>query len=168
MATREHATVTAGGERLHTVPDGVVLRDLVTHVDDRGSLCELVDERWAEIEEPITSSYMWTVRPGVIKGWNIHRETIDRYGLLFGQVEIVLYDERAGSPTEGLVAQLFLTDLRRQTLRIPAGVWHAIRGLGTTDAILVNFPTVLYDHADPDKYSIAVDDPRIPFQFSSL
>ena len=45
MASRERATVTAECERLVDLPDGVVLRDLVTQVDDRGTLCELIDER---------------------------------------------------------------------------------------------------------------------------
>lgn len=165
MATEEPATVTAGGERLQTLPDGAVLRDLVTHVDDRGSLCEIIDERWDDVDDPITSSFVWTIRPGVIKAWNLHRETVDRYAVIFGEVEIVLYDEREDSPTSGLVTQLFLTDLRRQWLSIPAGVWHGMRGLGTRDAVLVNFPTVLYDHAEPDKLRLPVVNGVIPFRF---
>jgi dTDP-4-dehydrorhamnose 3,5-epimerase len=166
VITREPTTVTADGERLRTLPDGVVLRDLVTHVDDRGSLCELVDPRWAEIDEPLTYSYMWTIRPGVIKGWAVHEHKADRYTLLFGEVEIVLWDDREGSPTHGVVTQLFLSETRRQLLCIPAGVWHAIRGLGTRDGVLANFPTELYEHARPDKYGLPIDNDVIPFRFS--
>ena len=166
MATKETATVTADGERLVTLPEGVVLRDLVTHVDDRGSLCEMIDERWDEVTEPITSAFMFTVRPGVTKAWNLHRDTVDRYAVMMGEVEIVLYDDRDDSPTRGVVTQLFLTELRRQTLRIPTGVWHALRGLGSRDAMLVNFPTVLYDHADPDKLRLPIANDLIPFRFS--
>jgi dTDP-4-dehydrorhamnose 3,5-epimerase len=166
MATKETATVTAQGERLQTLPEGVVVRDLVTHVDDRGSLCEMIDERWDEVTEPITSSFMFTVRPGIAKAWNLHRDTVDRYAVLFGEVEIVLYDDRDGSPTKGLVAQLFMTDLRRQSPRIPTGVWHALRGLGSRDTVILNFPTVLYDHGDPDKLRLPIDNDVIPFRFS--
>jgi dTDP-4-dehydrorhamnose 3,5-epimerase len=166
MATREAASVTADGERLRVLPEGAVLRDIVTHVDDRGSVCELIDPRWVEIDEPVVSSYMWTIRPGVIKGWAVHREKADRYVLLSGEAEIVLWDGRDGSPTEGVVAQLFVTELRRQLLRIPPGVWHAIRGLGSKDTVFVNFPTTLYEHDAPDKYGMPVDNDVIPFRFS--
>ena len=168
MATREPASVTSDGERLRTLPEGVTVREVITHVDQRGSLCELIDERWEGVDEPITSSYLWTIRPGVIKGWSIHREKADRYVLLFGEVQLVLYDERPGSPTEGVVTELVLTDLRRQTVRIPAGVWHAVRGLGGRDSVLVNFPTALYEHGDPDKYGMDVDNDVIPFRFEPL
>ena len=166
MTTREPATVTPDGERLRRLPDGVVLRDLVTHVDDRGSLCELFDPRWEGVDEPLTSSYLWTVRPGVVKGWAAHKVKADRYALLFGEAEIVLWDGRDHSPTAGLVAQLFVSDLRRQMVRIPPGVWHAIRGHGTRDAIFLNFPTELYEHAAPDKYGMPIDNDVIPFRFS--
>ena len=148
--------------------DGVVVRDLVTHVDDRGSLCELADERWDDVDAPIVSSYMWTIRPGVVKGWALHRQKADRYTLLFGEAEIVLYDERPASTTHGVVARLFVAEARRQMVRIPPGVWHAIRGLGTRDAVFANFPTTLYEHADPDKYGLPLDNDVIPFRFSAL
>jgi dTDP-4-dehydrorhamnose 3,5-epimerase len=167
MAIKEPQTVTPEGERLVTLPEGAVLRDLVTHVDERGSLCEIIDERWPEAEEPITSSFLWTIRPGVIKAWNLHDETVDRYAVVFGEVEVVLYDDREDSSTRGVVSQLILTELRRQYLVIPNGVWHGMRGLGQRDAVLINFPTVLYDHVNPDKHRLPVVNDLIPFTFSS-
>jgi dTDP-4-dehydrorhamnose 3,5-epimerase len=166
MATPERATVTPSGERLGELPSGVVLRDLVTHVDERGSLCELADTRWDEIGEPLSSAYVWTVRPGVVKGWAVHKVKADRYALLFGEAEIVLWDGRDASPTAGAVAQVFVSALRRQMLRIPPGVWHAIRGHGRHDAVFVNFPTAPYEHAAPDKYGMPLDNDVIPFRFS--
>jgi dTDP-4-dehydrorhamnose 3,5-epimerase len=31
----------------------------------------------------------------------------------------------------------------------------------------VNFPTIPYDHADPDKYRLPIDTTLIPFSFGS-
>lgn len=166
MATPELATVTPEGERLIALPDGVVVRDLITHIDDRGSVCELFDPRWDGVDEPAAYTYLCTVRPGVVKGWAVHERKIDHYAVLFGEAELVLWDGRPDSPTQGLVTQLFLSELRRQLVRIPPGVWHALCGLGDRDAVIVNHPSTLYDHAAPDKLGLPVDNDVIPFRFS--
>jgi dTDP-4-dehydrorhamnose 3,5-epimerase len=44
-------------------------------------------------------------------------------------------------------------------------VYHAVRNIGTGDAMFVNMPTRPYDHADPDKYRIPVQNDVIPFSF---
>lgn len=162
---REQATVTATGESLAPLPDGVLVRDLVTHVDDRGSLCELYDPRWGFTDEPLVYAYFMTIRPGVIKGWALHERKLDRYVVPFGEVEVVLYDPRPGSPTRGLVAKHYLTEVRRQALSIPPGIWHATRNIGLADAVVVNFPNEAYDHANPDKFHLPLDSPEIPYSF---
>jgi dTDP-4-dehydrorhamnose 3,5-epimerase len=163
--SREEGTVTADGTALARLPEGVHVRDLVTHVDDRGSLCEMYDPRWDVSDEPVAYSYFMTIRPGVTKGWALHRRKMDRYVVPFGEVEVVLYDARDGSPTHGLVAKHYLTELRRQTMTIPPGIWHATRNVGPRDAVVVNFPNELYDHADPDKYHLPLDTDAIPYSF---
>jgi dTDP-4-dehydrorhamnose 3,5-epimerase len=164
---KEQQTVTPAGERVEPLPAGVSCRDIVTQVDDRGILFELFDERWSWSKDPLVSSYLWTVRPDVIKGWAVHKEHEDRYAILFGEVEVVLYDERPESPTRGLVSKIALSEYRRRLLNIPIGVWHATHNIGVKDAVLVNFPTKPYDHANPDKYRLPVNNDRIPHRFES-
>jgi dTDP-4-dehydrorhamnose 3,5-epimerase len=50
-------------------------------------------------------AYCFTVRPGMIRGWGVHREHEDRYAILFGDMEVVLYDDRPESSTRGLVSR---------------------------------------------------------------
>jgi dTDP-4-dehydrorhamnose 3,5-epimerase len=82
--------------------------------------------------------------------------------------EVVLYDERPDSPTRGLVARVVLSEYRRRLMNIAAGVWHAERNLGSSDVLVVNFPTLLYDHADPDKVRMPLNNDRIPFRFEHV
>jgi dTDP-4-dehydrorhamnose 3,5-epimerase len=103
------------------------------------------------------------MRPGVTKGWALHEKHDDRYTLLFGALEVVLYDAREGSPTEGLVAKVVLSEHRRRLLCIPTGVWHADRNIGDREAVIVNFPTRPYDHEDPDKFRLPLDTDAIPY-----
>lgn len=149
------------------MPAGVTFRAATTHVDYRGSVVELFDERWGWSDQPLVSCSCFTVRPGMIKGWVMHRAHDDRYVTLFGEIETVLYDARADSPTVGLVATLVLSEHRRRLVSIPAGVWHAHRNIGRTDAVMIEFPTKPYDHANPDKYRLPLDTELIPHRFEA-
>lgn len=146
---------------------GVTFKDLTTHVDDRGYVCELYDSRWTWHKDPLVFSYAFTIRPGMIKGWSVHKKHEDRYCILLGEIQVVLYDGREDSPTKGLVSVIYLTEYRRRLMNIPAGVWHANRNVGSKDVIVVNFPTMSYDHADPDKYRLPLDTDQIPYRFDN-
>ena len=161
-------TVTPQGESTQTLPFGVTFKDVPTQIDERGSVCELFDSRWDWHPDPLVFAYMFTVRPGFVKGWGMHQRHADRYLVLFGQMEAVLYDERSDSPTHGLVARIVLSEYRRRLMSIPAGVWHADHNLGSSDVVVVNFPTIPYDHADPDKFRLPLNNDRIPFRFEHV
>lgn len=162
---RDAATVSSDGKTLHSLPDGVELHYLTTHPDDRGTICELFDPRWPHIKEPFVYNYMATLRPGKIKGWALHLEHEDRYVILFGEMQVLLFDARDASPTKGLVSTVTLSHYHRAMLNIPAGIWHADWNIGTTDAVFLNFPTKPYEHDNPDKYRLPLDTDQIPFKF---
>ena len=48
---------------------------------------------------------------------------------------------------------------------IPAGVWHALRSVGSEDVLFINMPTRAYDYADPDKLRLPLVNDLIPFRF---
>ena len=101
-ATRDAATVSPDGSRLQRLTHGVTIRRLVTQTDSRGTVTELFDQRWRE-QEPLVFCYSFTIRPGVAKGWSLHRRHQDRYALLQGEMELILFDPRPDSPTCGEV-----------------------------------------------------------------
>ena len=162
---RDIQTVTPQGESIQQLPAGLTFHDVPTHVDERGTVCELFDPRWGWHKDPLVFVYSFTLRPGMIKGWGLHKEHEDRYFILQGEMEVVLYDERPDSPTSGLVAKLVLSEYRRRLMNIPAGVWHADRNLGQKDVVVVNFPTIQFDHSSPDKYRLPLDTDKIPYKF---
>lgn len=161
-ARQDTQTVDAAGTLLRELPEGVVVRPLTTHVDERGTVCELYDPRWGINADPLVFSYMFTLRPGAAKGWGVHRVHEDRYAFISGAIELVLYDGREDSPTHGLESHIFLDDHTRAAVVIPRGVWHAERNIGQTDAMVVNFPTIQYQHESPDKYRLPLDTDELP------
>jgi dTDP-4-dehydrorhamnose 3,5-epimerase len=161
-------TATPEGELLAPLPEGVTFHEVTTHVDDRGTVCELYDERWDWHPDPLVFAYTFTIRPGKVKGWGMHKRHEDRYLLLHGEMEVVFYDERDDSSTSGLVASVVLSHHNRRLMNIPVGVWHATKNLGDTDLLCVNFPTIPYEHTDPDKYRLPLDTDQIPYTWSDL
>jgi dTDP-4-dehydrorhamnose 3,5-epimerase len=164
-ATRDRQMVTSAGQRIGRLTDGVEIRPLTTHSDARGSIVELFDPRWGWHPDPIVFGYCFTIRPGVVKGWNLHREHEDRYALLNGTMELVLFDPRPDSPTCGEICKIVLSEHQRMLVNVPRNVWHADHNIGTTDVVVVNFPTIPYDHTNPDKYRLPIDTDLIPYSF---
>jgi dTDP-4-dehydrorhamnose 3,5-epimerase len=164
-AARDAKTVTVEGRSVNALIEGVSFRDLPTQVDERGAVMEMYDLRWNWHPEPLVFSYCFTVRPGIVKGWGLHKRHEDRYCLLHGEMELVLYDVRPESSTCGLLSRIVLSEYNRRLVNIPRFVWHADHNIGTRDALVVNFPTEPYDHDNPDKYRLPIDTPLIPHKF---
>lgn len=162
-ADNDAPTVTARGESLATQIDGVITRDVVTHVDHRGRLFEVFNghdsEFWAA---PIVHSYVFTLRTNTIKGWGVHQKKADRYCLIHGETMTVLYDARPDSPTYQLVQEVPLSNQGIQQLLIPAGVWHLSVNLAPHETLLINFPTEAYHYESPDRLTLPWNTDKIP------
>jgi dTDP-4-dehydrorhamnose 3,5-epimerase len=163
--TKRPQSVTPAGEYVAPTIEGVRVRPAITHPDPRGTVCEIFDAGWDFSEDPLVYVYEFTIRPGVVKGWIKHDRQDDRVFTMQGAIRIVLYDDREGSPTRGLVSDRTFDDHSRALVRIPAGVWHAVGNVGLTDARCVNCPTRAYDHENPDKWDLPLDTDLIPFRF---
>jgi dTDP-4-dehydrorhamnose 3,5-epimerase len=166
-ARRDQQMATPEGEQVRQLTDGVRIRPLPVHADLRGSVCELFDVRWGWHDEPLVFAYAFTIRPGVVKGWSLHKEHEDRYVLIQGEMDLVLFDPRPESSTYGKVCKITLTSNQRCIVNIPRNVWHADHNIGSTDVLAVNFPTICYDHASPDKYRLPVGTDLIPHSFGN-
>ena len=120
----------------------------------------------AILGEPIVYAYLFSIRPGRIKGWGMHERQTDRYAVLAGDVRVVLYDDRPRSPTRGQFCQFYFTDAVRGLVRIPPGVWHADQNFGPREAMVMNFPTRPYNRAKPDKRRLDPHSNAIPFDWA--
>lgn len=167
QAKRDAASVTSEGELLQDPIAGVEVRRPPTHADERGSITEIYDLRWGFTEDPLVYVYHVTVNPGRIKGWVLHREQSDRLFAYSGTLKIVLFDARSDSETSGSVNVFHLGGHDRGLISIPAGVWHAVQNVGHEVAAFVNLPSKPYDHGDPDKYRLPLDNDVIPYRLTA-
>src|ERR1700735_4982759 len=162
---KDRQTVTADGRTVEKLIEGVVIQSATPHIDDRGTLCEIIGPHRPPHPAPVVYVYQFTIRPGKIKGWHVHHLHNDRIFISQGQVKVVLYDSRPHSPTFGIVNEIYRTDLDRNLMVIPAYVFHAHQNIGSTDALFVSMPTRAYQHDDPDVYRLPIDTDQIPYRF---
>jgi dTDP-4-dehydrorhamnose 3,5-epimerase len=145
--------------------DGVVLKNLKVIPDERGWLMEIL-----RADDPFFSKfgqvYLTVAYPDVVKGWHYHKRQNDHFCCVKGMLKVALYDGREGSPTKGLVNEFFLGEKNPQLVRIPAGVLHGMKGIGTEPAFLVNVTDQVYDYAEPDEYRVAPHGGEIPYDWS--
>lgn len=144
--------------------EGVVVKPLVVHADDRGLLMEVVREGEAVFHEIKQTTFTVTY-PGVIKAFHWHRRQWDVWFFASGMVQTVLHDLREGSPTRGRTEVVYAGEHRPLVLAIPPGVAHGYRVLGSQPAALFYHTTEAYDPAAPDEERIPFDDPRIGFDW---
>jgi len=162
---KDTQTVDADWQSISPRIHGVEIKFLPTIPDDRGTLCEVFRPAWGVHPDPLVYVYQVTIRPGQIKGWVKHAKQDDRIFVSMGTCQVVLYDERDGSPTRGMLNELFFSHHNRALFTIPAGVWHALRAVGSEDVLFINMPTRAYDYADPDKFRLPLVNDLIPFRF---
>jgi dTDP-4-dehydrorhamnose 3,5-epimerase len=165
---RDEATVTRDGRSLAPSIDGVRTFAPVTHIDHRGRVFEIWPEESDYWSEPFVYAYAFTIRPGVTKGWGVHDHKHDRYTLIAGEVLLVLYDDRPESGTRGVIQRIMLAPEAVRQVTIPPGVWHLNVNVGHTEAQLINFPTLPYDHARPDRRTLPVSNEHIPFDATQV
>jgi dTDP-4-dehydrorhamnose 3,5-epimerase len=144
--------------------DGVKVRELRLIPDDRGWLMELLRNDWEEFEG-FGQAYITTCYPGVVKGWHYHRGQTDHFACLGGTAKVALYDAREDSPTRGMVNVFYMGTLNPILVKIPRLVYHGFTAVGTEMVTIINFPTELFNYAEPDEYRVAYDDPSIPFSW---
>lgn len=144
---------------------GVRIERVPGYHDQRGSLLPFLDFSRPFWSEPVVHGYVFTIRPGRIKGWGMHRRQADRYFVLSGNLRVVLWDGRDESAGKGSFCEFFFTAGTQGLLYIPPGVWHATQNWGRSLGRIVNLPTARFDPGDPDKYRLDPHGGAIPFDW---
>lgn len=139
----------------------------IPHED--GTVAEVARTAWPEIDRPIGQVHVTTTQPGRIRAWGLHQRSIDRLFVVSGLVSVVVYDGRRDSASFGALNEFKISDRNPGLLVIGAGLYHGWKNLGTTEAFLINMPTSLYDHDQPDALDLPYESPEsaavVPFRW---
>lgn len=145
--------------------EGVEIKQLTKHADERGYLMELLRCDDA-IFQKFGQAYVSLNYPGVVRGWHYHKKQDDHLAVVKGMARVALYDAREGSPTQGQVEEFFLGEQNNILLKIPVGVMHGYKTVGAEPSLLVNFPSEPYNRQEPDEYRLPWDTDQIPYDWA--
>src|SRR5437660_724892 len=125
--------------------EGVVIKELVTHTDERGFFREIIRKTDPFFGEGFAQLSHSLMHPGTAKAWHIHKTQVDWWYVPVGVLKVALYDMRPDSPTLGVLQELFMGgEHGNSVLKIPAGVAHGWKAVvGTGNHIYVTSP--VYD-----------------------
>jgi dTDP-4-dehydrorhamnose 3,5-epimerase len=142
--------------------EGVAVHPLRRIPDERGTVMHMLRadaphfDRFGEI-------YFSTVYPQVVKGWHLHRRMTLNYAVVSGTIKLVLYDDRADSPTREELMELVVGDDHYVLVTVPPLVWNGFKGVGTAPAIVANCATLPHDPAEIER--LDPFSPRIPYRW---
>ena len=143
---------------------GVKVRRLPALPDERGVLTEIL--RSDDPEFPgFGQVYTTTTYPGAVKAWHRHLRQTDMICCVSGELKLALYDDREGSPTRGVVNELFLGDSNRLLVKVPTAVYHGWKCVGERAALIVNIPDQVYRYGAPDEQRLDPHDSAIPYSW---
>lgn len=148
--------------------EGVQVRDLVVNADERGHLVETFREDWNIYDPEPAMSYYSVSYPGIVRAWHKHRRgQIDHFVCPSGHIKIGIYDDRDDSETQGQLNTFVIGEQAPRAVRTPGDCWHGFKVVGDERAMLLNFPTKLYDYEDPDEQRLPPDTDRIPLDWEA-
>lgn len=132
---------------------GVIVRDLLVHLDGRGDVTELWSDNWLK-DGYVTTRHVYqsATEHGVVKAWHLHEEHTDQFAVTRGKLQVSLVDLRHDSPTYLHANAIFLGAHRAKSIVIPPGIMHGWKALTAPEVIVVNCQSHVYDVNDELKF----------------
>ena len=126
--------------------EGVVIKKLVKHVDERGFLVETF--RIDELPEGLrpVMSYVSYTEPGITRGPHEHKAQTDIFSFIGpGNFMVKLWDNRRDSKTYGNCMKFFAGEDNPLTVVVPPGVVHGYKNVSKTiRGMVINYPDKLF------------------------
>jgi dTDP-4-dehydrorhamnose 3,5-epimerase len=144
------------------VIEGVEIKELTTHADERGFFREIIRET-----DPFFERFgQWShslLYAGTAKAWHHHARQTD-WWYVIGTLKVALHDLREGSPSRGETMEFLLGDRFARCVKIPPGVAHGCRALELSHLLYVT--SSVYDPSDEGR--IAHDDPALGYDWTAF
>ena len=107
--------------------------------------------------------YFSSIKPDVIKGWNLHTRADMNMTCIDGTIRLVLYDRRPDSPSTGEIQEITMGERNYCLVHIPYGIAFSWKVLDGDSALIANCATLPHDPEECIKISLTSGD--IPYQW---
>ena len=157
MDKDKYQIITLKNFRSKKLVHDAVIRPLDVHSDPRGSLSELLKTNWIDVYDqqkmPFSQTYVSRTKFNVARDeelFHYHPNgQQDRFIILEGEAIVLVYDQREGSPTKGVLNLFRLNGLAKPDncymIVVPPRTLHGFLAVDKNSTLLINFPTYLYD-----------------------
>lgn len=145
--------------------DGLAIKRVIVHPTADGFFAELVkfgEETFHNIKQ---ISYSET-NAGVIKAFHRHHYW-EMWCFVKGEVVVVVYDGRKGSPTFGEIEVIPMGEKEMKVIALPPDVAHGYKVVSDTPAGVIYHAESAYDPKNPGIEEIPYDDPAIGFDWTT-
>jgi len=142
----------------------VVVKEIVTHWDERGFFRELINKKDNDFFKPGIAQWSLSIMyPGVIKAWHIHKIQFDWWYVGNGVLKVALYDKREDSSTYGQLMEFMLGEGRPpMVVKIPPGVANGCKCISGPSQL---FYLTSNSYNPEDEGRIPHDDPEIGYDW---
>jgi dTDP-4-dehydrorhamnose 3,5-epimerase len=135
---------------------GVEIIPLLTRVDDRGYLIEIL-----RATDPYFTKFgqvylVGDTTRGIIRAFHKHQQLYDWFFIAHGSAKFVVKDDREASPTAGEINTFVIGDRNPSLLVVPPGVYHGWMSL-EDDTLLISTASDVYNRDNPDETRIPPD-----------
>jgi len=142
--------------------EGVQITPLKIFSDDRGSVMHMLRND-SKIFDKFGEIYFSTIFKDKIKAWHLHKEATLNYACVYGEVQLVLFDERKGSSTFGEYQELILSLKNYSLITIPPNIWNGFKGLSDKFSIIANCLNL--PHNEKEMVRLDIKDNRFKYHW---
>tara|TARA_B100000686_G_C16655359_1_gene897831 strand:+ start:384 stop:809 length:426 start_codon:yes stop_codon:yes gene_type:complete len=132
--------------------NGVSIKALKQITTDNGKVMQMLRND-SKYFTKFGEIYFSTVLFEKFKGWHRHKKLTSNFAVVFGKIEITLYDSRINSSTKGNKDQFFLSQENYQLITVPPLVWTGIKGISKQTAIIAVCTDLPYDESEIERKS---------------
>ena len=143
--------------------DGVKITKLNQIFDERGKVMHMLRND-QEIFSKFGEIYFSYTHPNVVKAWHYHKEMTLNYAVIYGEVKLVLFDDRENSTTKGNLMELYFSTENYNLITVPPKKWNGFKKVGSKPAILANCSDIPHD--DNEVLRKDYQDQSIPYNWN--
>jgi dTDP-4-dehydrorhamnose 3,5-epimerase len=165
----KQSAVDARGKLRRTPIHDVIFRPTRPVPHEDGYVSEVARASWDVLGGPIVQVHLTTTLPNRHRAWGLHQRSADRLFVVSGLVKFAVFDGRLDSPTHGCVSELIVSETSPGLLIVPPNLYHGWKNIGSSEALIINMPTVMYNYEEPDALDLPWDSEAaariIPYRF---
>ena len=133
--------------------NGVIIESLKIIPNEKGNIFHLINKNstgycgFGEV-------YISSVKKNIVKGWKKHSKMVMNLFVPYGEIKIVIFDDRDNSSTFGNFLEERLSRKNYNKITIPNGLWVAFQGLSSDDNLLINFSNIKHNPNESENIEI--------------